>query len=76
MSEQDTLSASLKDLTIKKEERKKTDATAKKPKAAYDVVALKERWKILGTDPEQSKACVKLLKASILTSILKQVSCL
>ena len=26
-----------------------------KPKAAYDKAALKERWKILGNEPEQSK---------------------
>jgi len=44
---------SLKDLSLKNE----TDAPKKttKPKATYDKAALKERWKILGTDPEQSK---------------------
>lgn len=26
-----------------------------KPKANYDKAALKERWKILGNEPEQSK---------------------
>lgn len=56
MSEQDTLSDSMKDLTIKK---KSETTTAKKAKPAYDVVALKERWKILGTDPEQSK-CISV----------------
>lgn len=48
------LTDSLKDLSLK------NDATVpektSKPKASYDKVALKERWKILGTDPEQSKS--------------------
>lgn len=58
---------SLKDLSLKKE----TDAPKKtiKPKATYDKAALKERWKILGTDPEQSRPSRQLQFADRETDI-------
>lgn len=76
MSEQDTLSDSMKDLTIKK---KSETTTAKKAKPVYDVVALKERWKILGTDPEQSilamirKACMNTFARKDFFKILQVI---
>jgi hypothetical protein len=46
MSE-DTLLPQLNDLSL-------TPKAPKAPKVIYDEVALKERWKILGVDAEQS----------------------
>jgi hypothetical protein len=66
MSEQETLANSLKEVTINDNNDNKPvkKLASKKPKAAYDVVALKERWKILGTDPEQSKASKIIISMS------------
>lgn len=47
------LTDSLKDLSLKNDAS--VPEKISKPKASYDKVALRERWKILGTDPEQSK---------------------
>jgi hypothetical protein len=61
MSQQDELSNSLNDLSINNEtDSQKTavkSATSKatKPNATFDKADLKERWKILGTDSEQSE---------------------
>ncbi|CAO0800325.1 unnamed protein product [Mucor circinelloides] len=68
---------SLKDLSLKNE----TDAPKKttKPKATYDKAALKERWKILGTDPEQSilsmirKACMNTFARKDFFKILQMI---
>jgi hypothetical protein len=52
----DQVSESLKDLSLNNDIKKDTPTTAPpKPKATFDKVALRERWKILGTDAEQSK---------------------
>lgn len=52
MSSTSDMTDSLNNLSLKND----TDVPKKttKAKATYDKVALKERWKILGTDPEQS----------------------
>lgn len=50
MSQQEDLSHSLQELSLKKEE-----PVIKKTTASYDKVALRERWNILGKDAEQSK---------------------
>ncbi|KAI8641186.1 hypothetical protein BD408DRAFT_418538 [Parasitella parasitica] len=56
------LTDSLKDLSL--ESITTEPKRVSKPKVTYDKVALRERWKILGTDPEQSilsmirKACM------------------
>jgi hypothetical protein len=54
---------SLKDLSLSNDPPKDTPSVTNtsitvspKPKAAFDKVALRERWKILGTDAEQSNA--------------------
>lgn len=55
------LSDSIKNLKIKED----------KPKATYDKAALKERWKILGNDAEQSKFLKK--KRRLQLTLLLQI---
>jgi hypothetical protein len=56
------LSDSIKNLKIKED----------KPKATYDKAALKERWKILGNDAEQSKFEKKRRKENSTYTLLLQ----
>lgn len=53
MSGTEELTKNLNDLSIQKENDDSVKST--KPKATFDKVALRERWKILGRDAEQSK---------------------
>lgn len=52
----DQVSNSLEELSINKDTKINTPTCLSKPKATFDKVALRERWKILGTDAEQSNS--------------------
>lgn len=67
MSQQGELATSLDKLSINSSNDKETATKlpAAKPKAAYDKVALKERWKVLGKDAEQSKLFYKIAPSVI-----------
>ncbi|CEP18015.1 hypothetical protein [Parasitella parasitica] len=71
------LSDSLKELSL--ENGATAPKKTSKPKAAYDKIALRERWKILGTDPEQSilsmirKACMNTFARKDFFKILQMI---
>ncbi|KAI7904898.1 uncharacterized protein BX663DRAFT_503954 [Cokeromyces recurvatus] len=68
---------SLEKLSIKK--NASTSSSSVKPKLSYDKAALKERWKILGADPEQSilsmirKACMNIFARQDFFKILQAI---